>query len=134
MGLLDSALGMIQQGSQGGGGIASAAMALLQGGGNAQGLQGVLQAFREKGLGEAVASWISTGPNQPIGADDVVGALGADRVASIAKSTGLSTADASAQLAELLPQLVDRLTPGGHLPEGGALEQGLALLRGKLGP
>lgn len=132
MGLLDSALGMMQQGSQGGGSIASAAMALLQGG-DAQGLQGVLQAFREKGLGEAVASWISTGPNQPIGPDDVVGALGADRVASIAKSTGLSTADTSAQLADLLPQLVDRLTPGGQLPEGGALAQGLALLRGKLG-
>lgn len=112
--------------------IAGAAMALLQGCGGGPGLHGMLQAFRDRGLGAEVASWVATGPNRPISSDDVIGALRADRVESIAKSAGLSVAEASDQLASLLPRLVDVLTPGGHVAEGNALEQGLAILRGTL--
>ena len=35
-------------------------------------------------------------------------------------------------LAELLPQMLDKLTPNGTLPEGGMVEKGLSMLKGSL--
>ena len=57
--------------------------------------------------------------------DDVVGQL--------ASQAGLSSDAVSSQLANLLPGLIDKLTPDGKIPSGGVLEQGLNLLKGKLG-
>ncbi|APV50226.1 hypothetical protein BWI17_11325 [Betaproteobacteria bacterium GR16-43] len=134
MGLLDSALQMLKgsrPAEEGGSGLAEAAMSILQGG-QGRGLGEVLQAFHDKGFGDAVASWIGTGPNHPIGAEDLIAVLGSERVASIAKACGVSTEDASGQLASLLPKIVDGLTPHGSMPEGSALEQGLEMLKGRL--
>jgi len=39
----------------------------------------------------------------------------------------------AAQLAEILPGTLDTLTPEGRLPEAGAFEQALGLLKGRLG-
>ncbi|QSA98328.1 YidB family protein [Methylococcus sp. EFPC2] len=94
------------------------------------GLQGLINTFNEKGLGETIASWVGTGQNLPISGEQVQAALGSERVQAIAEKLGLSSADASGGLASLLPQLIDKLTPNGQLPEGGLLEQGLALLKG----
>ncbi|RJG02714.1 YidB family protein [Noviherbaspirillum sedimenti] len=134
MGLFDSIAGqlggMIPGAGNGDsqGGLLEAGMSLL----NSQGgLQGLIQTFQEHGLGDTVASWIGTGSNLPISADQIQSVLGSEQVQAIAQKLGLSTAEASGSLATMLPQLIDRLTPDGQLPEGGGmLEQGLNLLKG----
>ena len=69
------------------------------------------------GLGEQVDSWIGSGSNQPVTPSALSNALGdTGALASLANSTGMSQDDVAAQLSEGLPELIDRLTPHGHLP------------------
>jgi uncharacterized protein YidB (DUF937 family) len=102
----------------------------LIGGSGTGGLQNLIAAFRENGLGDAVASWIGTGQNHPISGEQLQAVLGNEQVQAIAQKLGLSTAVASQKLACLLPQVIDKLSPNGQLPEGHLVEQGLALLKG----
>lgn len=95
------------------------------------GLSGLVNAFQSKGLGEAVASWIGTGQNLPISAEQIASVLGNSQVQALAEKFGFSANDLSAQLSKYLPQIIDHLTPNGQLPEGGnLLEQGLAMFKG----
>ena len=87
------------------------------------GLPGLVQTFHDKGLGGIVNSWISTGQNLPISAEQIEGVLGSDQVKQIAAQVGVSPDVASSKLAELLPTMIDKLTPDGKLPEGGNLLQ-----------
>ena len=127
MGLLDSvlgsAMGALTGGGQGAQGAGSAVLmqGSLRGGrggvaGGLGGLGGLLQQLQQGGLGEAVQSWVSTGQNQPISADQLHSALGGDRVSAMAQQAGMSQDDLMGQLAHMLPQVVDHLTPGGELP------------------
>ena len=81
------------------------------------GLSGLINSFKEKGLGETVQSWISTGHNLPISAEQIKTVLGSDYVQSLAHKFGLSTEALSEHLATVLPQAVDHLTPQGQLSE-----------------
>ena len=96
------------------------------------GLAGLVNIFQEKGLGGVAASWVGTGSNLPISASQIAAVLGAGPVADIASKLGVSAGDASGQLAGLLPQVVDRLTPGGSIDED-AMGKGMDLLKGLLG-
>ena len=93
------------------------------------GLQGLIQTFKQKGLGDAVSSWISTGENQPVSGDQVQHALGGNFIQQIAQQLGSSKSEVSGSLANLLPEIIDKLTPSGTLPEGDALNQGLNRLK-----
>lgn len=132
MGLLDSvlgsAMGALQGGGQGGAGgdvLMQVIGSLLQGqGGAGGGLGALLQQLQQGGLGEAAQSWVSTGPNLPVSADQLQSALGADRIDALAQQVGLPAGDLSSQLAQYLPQVVDQLTPGGQLPTGGGADLG----------
>lgn len=90
---------------------------------NAQagGLQGLIRAFQREGLGGVMDSWIGTGNNQPISPDQLQSVLGAEQIQAIARQLGVSPQETSGHLAELLPQIIDRLTPGGAVPAGGML-------------
>jgi uncharacterized protein YidB (DUF937 family) len=122
MGLLDSVLGMVAGGQQGGGNAAliSAVVGMLanngQGGG---GLADILGKAQQAGLGDVVSSWIGTGQNLPISPDQLHNVLGSDAIANIAQQLGLSHGDAAGQLSQVLPQVVDKLTPNGQAPAGG---------------
>jgi len=97
------------------------------------GISGLVRTFQEKGLGEVVSSWISTGKNMPISADQIQSVLGHPQVKEIAQKLGVSTEEASQNLAQMLPQVIDKLTPNGSLPSSDdMLSQGLAMLKGKL--
>jgi uncharacterized protein YidB (DUF937 family) len=92
--------------------------------------------FQSKGLGDVVNSWISTGQNMPISADQVTNALGADQVNSMAAQAGVSPMAAGGSLAAILPMLIDKLTPNGQVPHQSSLiEQGMSMLNslGKTG-
>jgi uncharacterized protein YidB (DUF937 family) len=101
--------------------------------GGTGGLAGLVSAFEQKGLGNLVNAWVSTGPNPPVSAAQVQQVLGSDVVQQIATHAGLSPGDASSSLATLLPALIDHLTPNGQVPQAGALEGMLSSLLGGLG-
>ena len=81
------------------------------------GLQGVVSEFEKNGLGATVKSWVGTGPNQPISADEVHKALGPDLLQQLSDKSGLSVQDLAQRLARVLPEAVDKLTPDGAIPK-----------------
>lgn len=136
MGLLDQ-LGQAAAGMMGSGNdqnpLMQAVVGLLGQQSAVGGLGGLIQAFQKNGLGEIVNSWVSTGKNLPISPQQIQQGLGGDLLKQLAVQAGLSPDAAGNQLASLLPGLVDKLTPDGKLPDTTLIEQGLNLLRGKLG-
>ena len=144
MGLLDVVGGMLggQQGQGQGGGLGDLAAMLGQGGaqgggqggqaallqmvlsmlannGQGGGLAGLMEKFQSAGLGEQVNSWVGTGQNLPVSPEQLGGVFGQDQMSQMAEKMGLSTGDLGTQLSQMLPQAVDRVTPGGQVPEGG---------------
>jgi uncharacterized protein YidB (DUF937 family) len=95
----------------------------------ASGLQGLVQQLKEKGLGTVVDSWIGTGKNKPVSGDQIQHALGGNFIQQIADKLGISISEVSGNLANLLPEVIDKLTPNGKLPESDQLRQGLELLK-----
>jgi uncharacterized protein YidB (DUF937 family) len=94
---------------------------LLANGSVQGGLAGILQQLQANGLGEQVQSWISTGANQPVSPEQLSAALGTDVLGQFASQAGVSTQEAGAQLSQMLPQIIDQLTPNGQLPDLGNL-------------
>lgn len=133
-GLLNDVLGGAQQQGQGQaqsqGPLLQVALNLIQQNG---GLPGLLAKFQQAGLGQHVESWVSTGANLPISADQLHQVLGSGAIGQIASQLGLDHAQVSGGLAQLLPQLVNSLTPNGQVPDNHAdlLSEGLALLAGR---
>ncbi|MBW8466720.1 MAG: YidB family protein, partial [Thiobacillus sp.] len=80
------------------------------------GLSGILAKLQQGGLGDAAASWVGTGANQPVSPDALGGALGPDLMGMIARQLGGNQQQAAGTLADLLPGLIDQLTPQGRLP------------------
>jgi uncharacterized protein YidB (DUF937 family) len=93
------------------------------------GLSGLLQSFEAAGLGREVASWLGTGANLPVTADQVSSALGEPRLQEIATRLGLPPSSIAAALAHVLPSVIDQLTPNGQLPPAGELQKGLELVK-----
>jgi uncharacterized protein YidB (DUF937 family) len=117
--ILGSVLNGISQQGGTAGAIASVAGSLLANDGDHGGLGGLVGKFEQAGLGNVVSSWIGSGQNLPISADQLQSVLGSDAVAGIAAKLGINPADAMGQLSTLLPGLVDKLTPNGQAPTGG---------------
>ena len=96
------------------------------------GLAGLVQNFQQNGLGDLITSWISTGSNMPVSSDQLQQVLGG-RIQQLAQGAGLPEGDVASALTALLPNVVDRLTPDGSMPQGGQLPQLLASLKSALG-
>jgi uncharacterized protein YidB (DUF937 family) len=136
MGLLDQLAGQVL-GSMGAqkqdpvpqGDLVNSVLGLID---QAGGLPGLLQKLKDSGLTDQVASWVGTGENQPVSGNDITAALGADQVGAIAQQAGLEPEHASTGLAQLLPQIIDHLTPQGEVPQNDLLAQGISLLKGRL--
>lgn len=96
------------------------------------GLGGLLQQFENAGLGGVAQSWVGTGQNLTISPDQITQALGSGPVADFAQKLGINPQDAASHLSQLLPQMVDHLTPNGQATGGGlgALEGLLDRFRG----
>ena len=133
MGLMDQ-MGQVVGGLLGGQSaqnpLLQAVTSLLGNNSNLGGLAGLVQAFQKNGLGEIVNSWVSTGQNIPASPQQIEQGLGSDVIRQLASKAGLSPQDASSQLSNLLPNLVDKLTPNGKI-EAAPLEQLLKLIQGK---
>jgi uncharacterized protein YidB (DUF937 family) len=77
------------------------------------GVQGIIAQLEEQGLGSTVRSWVGNGANQPITADQVHQAFGSDTIKQLAAKVGMTPEDLAAKLSQILPQAIDKLTPGG---------------------
>ena len=132
MGMLDGLLGSALGGMLGGSGQAQnpllrAALQILQQNG---GIDGVLDKFRQGGYANHADSWQSTGQNMPITGSALQEVLGSGAIGQIAQQLGMSHGDAAGGLAQMLPQLIDKFTPNGEVPDNhnDMVAQALALL------
>lgn len=121
MGLLDSMTGALGQG----GGVAQPDLlklvtALVE---RAGGLDGLMTKLKAGGLGDVVASWTSTGPNQAVSGPQLENALGSDLLGPLAQQFGFGQSALADTLAKALPQVIDKLSPQGALPAGGGLPE-----------
>ena len=82
------------------------------------GLGGLLDKLKASGLGDAVSSWVAKGDNQPVPANELESAVGADTISQIIAKLGVTKEQASSLLAQYLPMVIDRLTPHGKVEEG----------------
>ena len=80
------------------------------------GLNDLLKQFQQNGHGDAVDSWVGTGPNKTIAPKQLGQALGSDQISALSAQTGMSRDELLDALSHYLPQVVDRLTPQGRLP------------------
>ena len=140
MGLLDGVIGEVLNNpgnagtTQGGGNPAlQMIMGLMQQNG---GLSGLADLLSKNGLGQQAASWVGSGENLPVSADQLGQALGSGPLAELAGKFGLDPQDISGSLAQYLPEVINQLTPDGRLPDNAnsneLLEKGLSALAGKL--
>jgi uncharacterized protein YidB (DUF937 family) len=135
MGLLDEVGKMLSGGQStgdaGAGGVANIAVVVEHLMAQEGGLQGLLTKFQQGGLGDVVASWVGTGQNLPISADQISKVLSNTQIGELAAKLGVDPQQASTYLAQYLPELVSKLTPNGQVPQGNdLLAQGAALLKG----
>jgi uncharacterized protein YidB (DUF937 family) len=143
MGLLDQVIGAVSSGLGQGSGASA-----LGGGGNANllnmvlglladqreqgGLAGLVKQFQQGGLGDVMQSWVGTGQNLPVSPEQLGQVFGAETLSKMASQLGMSGGDLAGQLSQMLPEVVDKLTPNGQLPDGGLGDLG-SLLGGLLG-
>ena len=132
---LEDIIGGLTGGSSGGeaggmGGLLGSLLPALGGMLAGGGLQQVLSGFRANGLSAQTDSWIGTGANRPISGEDVRKVVAPEELEKIAAQLGVSEDEAADAVAQVLPTVVDKVSPDGHLaPESelesafGALEQ-----------
>jgi uncharacterized protein YidB (DUF937 family) len=121
----------------GGGGLADVLGQVLGGAGGgrgaAGGLGGLLGQLQQAGFGEQADSWVSRGANKPISPDAMTQIFGRDGLEQISKQAGVSPDEASRGLSQLLPEVVDHMTPDGDVPDDGALANSVDQFARRLG-
>jgi len=110
--------------------LMSIIMSLIGGQG---GINNLISQFAAKGLGDVINSWIGTGKNLPISGDQLQSVFGKDKISQLAGKVGMDNNFFTSQLSNLLPQVVDKLTPEGKVPEGDIMSKGMDLLGGLFG-
>ncbi|MBT2447048.1 DUF937 domain-containing protein [Streptomyces sp. ISL-43] len=118
-----------QGGSGGGGNILGSLLGALMGGGGAGGAQaaggarnnplgGLMDMLTKSGLVDQAQSWVGTGENKPVTGAQIAEALPDETLQKVAAQAGVSPEQAVDEIAQQLPQAVDKLSPQGSLPSG----------------
>jgi uncharacterized protein YidB (DUF937 family) len=156
--LLGGLLGGAQAGAQGGGGGLDDLLGGLVGGGGSGtsggggssgvasvmgvlgpliasflangGLSKIVNGMQAQGLSAQADSWVGTGPNEPIGADDLRHVVGDEEVAQVAQQLGTDPDTAAQLLAQITPNVVNAVTPEGQLPDEAELDRLVSVLNG----
>lgn len=102
-------------------------------GGSGGGLGDLLEQLRRAGFGDQTRSWVSTGQNAPLPPGAMEQIFGRRGLSDLARRAGLSEEDTSRGLSELLPEMIDRLTPDGQVPDQNGLLASLSALSRRLG-
>lgn len=126
---LDSALGGLagRNQAQGGNLLLQVVLSLLQQNG---GLEAVLGRLRQGGLGQQADSWVGTGQNMNISPDQLQQIFGSSTISDLASQLGMPEDQAGSTMAQLLPEVINHLTPQGQVPKNGDEEiaHGLSML------
>lgn len=93
-------------------------------------IEGIVATLREKGLKDTVSSWVGTGENHPINPDKIKEALGVNKIEELAAQAKMTASEVPQALSNLLPQIIDKLTPDGKEPENGIAAAAVKLLKG----
>ena len=112
MGLLDELVGSLTGGQQNNLGQLQAVWNWVQEQG---GIEVLIQKFQQGGLGEVLSSWLSNGSNQPVSSGDIQSAFSNEDLQSLADKLGTDVNGASGTLSQLLPHLVDKISPQGEV-------------------
>ncbi|WP_425497679.1 YidB family protein [Paraburkholderia ultramafica] len=139
MSLLDTIGSLFGKSPEGGSQQALVAAALEFVNNQPGGLNGLIDRFKEKGLGDVVTSWVSNGENQPIAPDALHSVLGSDAVTNLAAKAGVQPDQVTGLLSQILPHVINAATPEGEVPAEGKLNAttvlgslgGLSALLGK---
>jgi len=144
--LMPVVLGMLaNRGAQGGapqsnfapqgGGLGDLLGQVLGGGrgGMGGGLGGLLAQMQQTGFGDQADSWVSRGANKPISPDAMSQIFGRDGLEQISRQAGVSEDDAARGLSQLLPEVVDHMTPDGGVPDDDALANSVDQFSRRLG-
>ncbi|AKJ40773.1 YidB family protein [Pragia fontium] len=130
MGLLDKLGGLL--GGSGGNQGSIDYSAILQWIEQQGGISSLLDKFRQGGLTEVVQSWIGTGANLPISGQQVQDILSGSALQQLSEKLGVGSQETSGLIAQYLPDLVDKLSPKGEMPESPDLMSiGMSLLKNK---
>jgi len=93
------------------------------------GISGLQRMFQEKGLGGVVSSWIGTGQNLPISGDQLSSVLHSGALQQIAQKCGIDPGNLTSMMSTMLPQVVDKLTPNGQVPDNNSLQDLITSVR-----
>ena len=105
-----SALGQLE------GAVLPAVLGEVLGNGGQGGLSAIVAKLQQAGLGAQVNSWIGSGHNLPITAEQLQQVLGSDTVKQLAARFNIPVDQLGPILAQMLPKAVDSASPNGHLP------------------
>ena len=94
------------------------------------GVGALLQRFQQKGYSQQAASWVSTGPNEELAPQAVHDVVGMDELSRLSQQLGVSHEEVSAGMAQILPEVVNHLTPEGNVPDNSddVLSRGMSML------
>jgi uncharacterized protein YidB (DUF937 family) len=81
------------------------------------GMGSVLDRFRQKGFGPQAQSWVGTGQNDGIDERAVAQVVGQGELQQMAQRLGVPEQEVAQALAEIMPEMVDKLSPEGQLPQ-----------------
>jgi uncharacterized protein YidB (DUF937 family) len=96
------------------------------------GLRGLTESFKNQGMEDIINSWIGTGKNMPISPGEIMRALGSNQLRGFSEKAGLPQEEISGGLASILPEIIDKLTPQGRIPDSGLLEEELKEMKKKI--
>ena len=122
-----------RQGSGGLGDILGQVPGGAQPGAGMGGLGGLIEQMQRAGYGEQARSWVGTGQNMPITPDALDQIFGQGGIEEIARRAGVTPREATDGMSELLPEVVDRVTPDGEIPDGDQLVRSVDDLRRRMG-
>ena len=117
-------------GTGAGAGLLGALLPLVAGFLKNGGLNKILSGFQEKGMSSQASSWVGTGDNEPVSGTEVEEIVGADEIQAIAQQLGISNEQAADAVAEVLPRVVDQVSPEGELPAETDLDHLFAQIAG----
>jgi uncharacterized protein YidB (DUF937 family) len=98
------------------------------------GVKEVLRRFEQKGFGPQANSWMSTGPNSPLKAEELDEVIGGEELSRLSRQLGVPEREVALGFADILPEMVDQLTPEGDVPPEAddALDAGRSALEREL--
>jgi uncharacterized protein YidB (DUF937 family) len=97
------------------------------------GIDGLVNKFQQSGLGDLAASWVGTGENKSINPEELANVLGKDQIAALAQQAGIPESQGASVLSQVLPAMVDKLTPDGNVPESSSFPTWGKVLLGGVG-